>query len=100
MKLKIVLMGLMMAGAISMMKVSADEAAPSAEPAAVTATAEAPKEITALDQFVIFWNQGGLTMYFIALLSILGIGCAQQVPYSAGRFHRRGDLALEGRQDR
>ncbi|MDY3229684.1 MAG: MotA/TolQ/ExbB proton channel family protein [Kiritimatiellia bacterium] len=76
MKLKIVLMGLMMAGAISMMKVSADEAAPSAEPAAVTATAEAPKEITALDQFVIFWNQGGLTMYFIALLSILGIGCA------------------------
>lgn len=38
--------------------------------------AAAAEEITALDRFVIFWNQGGLTMWFIAALSVLGFGCA------------------------
>lgn len=33
-------------------------------------------EITMLDQLALYWQQGGLTMYFIAALSVLGIGCA------------------------
>ena len=49
-------------------------AAPAAEAAA--AQAEAPKEISGADQWKLYWEQGGNTMYFIALLSILGIGCA------------------------
>ena len=40
------------------------------------AVAEAPKEISSVDQWKLYWQQGGATMYFIALLSILGIGCA------------------------
>lgn len=35
-----------------------------------------PKEISGVDQWALYWKQGGNTMYFIALLSILGIGCA------------------------
>ena len=38
--------------------------------------AEAAKEISAIDQWALYWQQGGTTMYFIAALSILGIGCA------------------------
>lgn len=34
------------------------------------------KEISSLDQWALYWQQGGTTMYFIAALSILGIGCA------------------------
>ena len=45
------------------------EAAPAEE-------AEAPKEISGADQWKLYWQQGGTTMYFIALLSVLGIGCA------------------------
>lgn len=37
---------------------------------------EAAKEISAIDQWIRYWQQGGTTMYFIAALSILGIGCA------------------------
>ena len=37
---------------------------------------EAAKEISAIDQWALYWQQGGATMYFIAALSILGIGCA------------------------
>lgn len=37
---------------------------------------EAAKEISAIDQWALYWQQGGTTMYFIAALSILGIGCA------------------------
>lgn len=33
-------------------------------------------EISAIDQWIIYWHQGGTTMYFIAALSILGLGCA------------------------
>ncbi len=36
----------------------------------------AAKEISSLDQWALYWQQGGTTMYFIAALSILGIGCA------------------------
>lgn len=38
--------------------------------------AASAKEISAIDQWVLYWQQGGTTMYFIAALSILGIGCA------------------------
>jgi len=38
--------------------------------------AEPTAEVTSLDRFVIFWKQGGLTMWFIAALSVLGFGCA------------------------
>ena len=52
-------------------------AAPAAEAqAAPAAAAEAPKEISGVDQWKLYWRQGGNTMYFIALLSVLGIGCA------------------------
>ena len=56
-------------------EVSAAEAAP-AEGAEAAAEAEAPKEITALDQWATYIKQGGKTMWFIGLLSILGLGCA------------------------
>ena len=36
----------------------------------------AAKEISSLDQWALYWQQAGTTMYFIAALSILGIGCA------------------------
>ena len=39
-------------------------------------TSGAAKEISSLDQWALYWQQGGTTMYFIAALSILGIGCA------------------------
>lgn len=85
MKLKMLVMGLMMAGSISMMKVCADEAAAKpAESAAVVEVAaaesapvaEAPHEVTALEEWTNYIRQGGTTMIFIGLLSILGIGCA------------------------
>lgn len=38
--------------------------------------AEAAGEITMAKQLAIYWQQGGVTMYFIAALSVLGIGCA------------------------
>ena len=56
-------------------EVAAAEAAP-AEGAEAAAEAEAPKEITALDQWATYIKQGGKTMWFIGLLSILGLGCA------------------------
>jgi len=40
------------------------------------AAAEAAKEISAVDQWALYWKQGGTVMYFIAALSVLGIGCA------------------------
>ena len=85
MKIKMVMMGLMMAGAITMMKVCADEAAAKpADPALAAAVAEAepaaaaeaPHEVTALEEWSNYVKQGGTTMIFIGLLSILGIGCA------------------------
>ena len=56
-------------------EVAAAEAAP-AEGAEAAAEAEAPKEITALDLWATYIKQGGKTMWFIGLLSILGLGCA------------------------
>ena len=56
--------------------VAAEAAAPAASEEAAPAEAEAPKEISGVDQWKLYWQQGGNTMYFIALLSILGIGCA------------------------
>ena len=56
---------------------AAEAAAPAEQEAAAPAEeAEAPKEISGADQWKLYWQQGGNTMYFIALLSILGIGCA------------------------
>ena len=54
----------------------AAETAPAAADVAVSEAAEAPQEISGVDQWKLYWQQGGNTMYFIALLSILGIGCA------------------------
>ena len=51
----------------------AAEAAPAPAPAAAVA---APREISSLDQWVTHIRQGGRTMWFIALLSVLGVGCA------------------------
>ena len=88
MKLKMMITGLALCGAVSMMNVCAEEAkeaAPAAveqvaaEPAAETAgaaEAEPEKEITATEQWIAYLKQGGMTMWFIGLLSILGIGCA------------------------
>ena len=45
-------------------------------PAAEGAAAEGDKELSGAERWRIYWEQGGNTMYFIALLSILGIGCA------------------------
>lgn len=66
MKTKLLMMGLMLAGALAVMQVCADEAA------AVTA----PQEVAALEEWTNYVKQGGTTMIFIGLLSVLGIGCA------------------------
>jgi len=90
MKKQMIVVVLALAGAVWMKGILAQEAAKPAEPApavtaeaapatseeAAPAEAEAPKEISGIDQWKIYWQQGGNTMYFIALLSILGIGCA------------------------
>ncbi len=84
MKTQIFVVALALAGAVWMKGLLAQEAATNAAPAAVAASsagvdapaAEAPKEISGVDQWKLYWRQGGNTMYFIALLSILGIGCA------------------------
>ena len=55
---------------------AAAAAAAGATAAPEAVAAEAPKEISGLDQWKLYWRQGGNTMYFIALLSVLGIGCA------------------------
>ena len=48
--------------------------------AAVTAdaadSANVAKSITAMEVWAEYWRQGGRTMWFLALLSILGLGCA------------------------
>ena len=102
MKLKMLMMGLMMAGALAMMKVCADEAAAkdapnapapaAAEAAAAEPAADAPHEVTALEEWTNYVKQGGTTMIFIGLLSILGIGCALE------RFvhMRRGRIVPDG----
>lgn len=84
MKIKMVIMGMALVGALSLMKVCAEEAQ-EASPAAETA-AEAPAdaaaeptagtEKSAYDEWCTYLKQGGTTMWFIGLLSILGIGCA------------------------
>ena len=90
MKKQMIVVVLALAGAVWMKGILAQEAAKPTEPApavtaeaapatseeAAPAEAEAPKEISGIDQWKIYWQQGGNTMYFIALLSILGIGCA------------------------
>ena len=87
-KSQLVVVALALAGAVYVKGIFAQEAAkpaaaeeaaaavaaPAAE--APAAQAEAPKEISGADQWKLYWEQGGNTMYFIALLSILGIGCA------------------------
>ncbi len=89
-KQMLVVVAFALAGAVWMKGILAQEAAKPAEPApavaaeaapaaseeAAPAEAEAPKEISGVDQWKLYWQQGGNTMYFIALLSILGIGCA------------------------
>lgn len=86
MKKQFVVVGLALAGALAMMNLcgqeaakASAEAAPVAEAPAAAAEAgakEPPKEVSAIDQWKLYWVQGGSTMYFIGLLSILGIGCA------------------------
>ena len=80
MKLKMLVMGLALCGAVSMMKVCAEEAkeaAPQEQVAAAEEAApEAGTEVTTLQQWVTYLKQGGTTMIFIGLLSMLGIGCA------------------------
>ncbi|MGN0854996.1 MAG: MotA/TolQ/ExbB proton channel family protein [Kiritimatiellia bacterium] len=79
MKLKMLMTGLMLAGAISLMKVCADEAAAKpaeAAPAAEVAARTEAQEVTALAEWTNYIKQGGTTMIFIGLLSVLGIGCA------------------------
>lgn len=80
MKLKMLVMDLALCGAVSMMKVCAEEAkeaAPQEQVAAAEEAApEAGKEVTTLQQWVTYLKQGGTTMIFIGLLSMLGIGCA------------------------
>ena len=88
MKKQMVVVALALAGAVWMKGMFAQEAAKDAAPAAEAVSAEAvasgeaaseseaPKEISGIDQWKLYWQQGGNTMYFIALLSILGIGCA------------------------
>ncbi|MBR2714076.1 MAG: MotA/TolQ/ExbB proton channel family protein [Kiritimatiellae bacterium] len=89
---QILIVALALAGAVWTKGMFAEEAAAAAqaapavtnaaavaadgEAASADAAAEAPKEISAVDQWKLYWQQGGATMYFIALLSILGIGCA------------------------
>ena len=74
----------------------AAETAPAGAPAAEEAAAEAPKEISGAERWGIYWRQGGNTMYFIALLSVLGLGCALE------RFCnlRRSRMAPDGFADR
>lgn len=83
MKKQLTVVGLALGAAIGMMKLFAQEAAQAATNAvnaasavAPEAAAEAAKEISGIDQWALYWSQGGLTMYFIAALSVLGIGCA------------------------
>lgn len=84
MKLRIAVSAVSLALALAAMRLFAQEAAsaaPQQEPAAVqaaapAAAADAAKEISALDQWVLYIQQGGKTMWFLGLLSVLGIGCA------------------------
>ena len=65
-------------------------------PAAEGAAAESDKELSGAERWRIYWEQGGNTMYFIALLSVLGLGCALE------RFCnlRRSRMAPDGFSDR
>ena len=92
MKLRLAFNAFALVLALVALRLCAQEAAkaPAAEPAVATTTAtnapaaadgakaEAgqPAEITPLDQWVTYIKQGGKTMWFIGLLSLLGIGCA------------------------
>ena len=111
MKKQMLVVALALAGAVWIRGMFAQEAAaqaqaaPAAEAAAEAAAepsgeeaseAEAPKEISGVDQWKLYWQQGGNTMYFIALLSVLGLGCALE------RFCnlRRSRMAPDGFSDR
>ena len=88
MKKSFVILFVAFIGAVSMMRLCAQSAvegaaAPVASVASTAlegdgAPAEAAegKEVTGLDQWMLYLEQGGKTMWFIGLLSILGIGCA------------------------
>lgn len=86
MKKQITVVAIALALAVWMKGLVAQESAKPSDPAPVavaeaadaTAAAgkETPKEVSGMDQWKLYWQQGGNTMYFIALLSILGIGCA------------------------
>ena len=76
--------------------VPADAAAAAEAPADGEAAAEDAKELSGAERWRIYWNQGGNTMYFIALLSVLGLGCALE------RFCnlRRSRMAPDGFSDK
>ncbi len=73
MKTRMLITSVALAGALAAMNLPAQEGVP--EPVAAAA-AEPAKEMSGLDQWALYWKQGGKTMWFIALLSVLGMGCA------------------------
>ena len=101
MKLRMVVSAVSLAAALAAMRMFAQEAARAEPQPAVLeqqadgdapAAAEAAKEISALDQWVLYIKQGGKTMWFIGLLSVLGIGCALERFWNM----RRGKIVPDG----
>lgn len=79
MKFKMLIMGMALVGALSLMRVCAEEAkeaAPAAEVQEGAPEKAAGQEKSTFDEWRMYLKQGGTTMWFIGLLSVLGIGCA------------------------
>lgn len=109
MKTRLAMTALALAGVLFLRAAWAQEAAPAAagggspaaaaaaegSPAAGGSAADGAKEISGADRWRLYWEQGGATMYFIALLSVLGLGCALE------RFCnlRRSRMAPDGFAD-
>ena len=84
MKSRLLLQAFCFVLAVVGMRLLAQEAVPATEPAAPAAevsaetapAAEPVPEQTGFDQWCTYIRQGGKTMWFIGLLSVLGLGCA------------------------
>lgn len=84
MKSRLLLQAFCFVLAVVGMRLLAQEATPATEPAAPAAevsaetapAAEPVHEQTGFDQWCTYIRQGGKTMWFIGLLSVLGLGCA------------------------
>ena len=108
MKTRMLITAVLTAAAIAGMELLAQEKAEAAAPAEAAAAQEAAavqppeapaadnaepaKEISGVDQWKLYWKQGGATMYFIALLSVLGVGCALERFFNL----RRGRVVPDG----